>query len=258
MTSYERILALDTSTATMTVAIHSEEGIVAQKQTKAERNHSIYLVPSIIEALEQADMTMNELEAIVVGKGPGSYTGIRIGASVAKTLAWSLNIPLIGVSSLEAMAAGVIQHQEQCVENNHIQLVCPMMNARRGQVYTALYQMDASGTKKLLDDGVRLLADWLQQLSVWIPEKFGQQQQISLHFIGETTPFVDQLQAMQASANDWDVQYFEDSIQARWIAQLGLRALCDQQGEPIHTFAPNYTQLAEAEVKLRQRQQQER
>lgn len=250
MTNYQRLLAFDTSTSSMAVAVLKDGEIAAESHAIAERNHSIYLVPSIIETMTRGNVTMNDLEAIVVGKGPGSYTGIRIAASVAKTLSWSLNLPLVGVSSLEALASasGFSSHRQ-------IQWVCPLMDARRGQVYTGLYRAGENGTICLKEDGVRLFTEWLNELNTFIEENDAKGDSCQLVFVGNTAPFLERIQS--TFSGKIDVACTHSDIQAREVARLGLRAL--QRGEQlqsVHRFTPNYTQLAEAEVKLLQKKRE--
>ncbi|MCD1259558.1 tRNA (adenosine(37)-N6)-threonylcarbamoyltransferase complex dimerization subunit type 1 TsaB [Paenibacillus athensensis] len=101
-----RFLALDTSTASLTIAVLEQGRVLGELNTVAERNHSIGLLPNIRQLLGELGLKPRDLEAVAVGQGPGSYTGVRIGVSTAKTFAWALGIPLLGVSSLEALAYG--------------------------------------------------------------------------------------------------------------------------------------------------------
>ena len=89
-----------------------------------------------------------DIEKIVVAKGPGSYTGVRIGVTIAKTLAWTLNIPLVGISSLEVLAAGVGRYFNGCVS--------PLFDARRGQIYTGLYQYQNGKLQSVVKDQIIL------------------------------------------------------------------------------------------------------
>ena len=102
--------------------------------TNMKKNHSVRVMPAIEQLLNDCDMKPTDLDKIVVAKGPGSYTGVRIGVTIAKTLAWTLNIPLVGISSLEVLAASV----EDILHG----FVSPLFDARRGQIYTGLYQFN--------------------------------------------------------------------------------------------------------------------
>lgn len=250
-----RLLAIDTSTTSMTTAIIQGDKLIAESKAIAERNHSIYLVPSIIELLATASLEMKDIQGIGVGQGPGSYTGVRIGVSVAKTIAWTLNVPLIGVSSLEAMAMGAAD----TVKSSGARWVVPMMDARRGQVYTGLYEIREGRTHLLLPDGNRLLSDWLDELAERSQARGGDDKDrcaAEIALIGETTPFEDQLKAPRAWSTD-RVHIRETSIRAYDIGRLARFRLLRGEIEDVHEFVPNYTQLAEAEAKYLARQQRQ-
>lgn len=98
-----------------------------------------------------------EIDKIVVAKGPGSYTGVRIGVTIAKTLAWTLNKPLVGVSSLEVYAASAGRYFKG--------VISPLFDARRGQIYTGLYQYKEGQLASLMKDQILLAKDWAAMLS---------------------------------------------------------------------------------------------
>jgi tRNA threonylcarbamoyladenosine biosynthesis protein TsaB len=134
------ILSIETATPVCTVAVHRAGKLLAQAEFHLEKVHATVLTPTISFLLQQCGLQKQELSAIAVSKGPGSYTGLRIGVAVAKGLCFSLNIPLIGVDTLEAMAWGMgpLATKDQS-------LICPMLDARRMEVYCALF--DASGRR---------------------------------------------------------------------------------------------------------------
>jgi tRNA threonylcarbamoyladenosine biosynthesis protein TsaB len=98
------LLAIDTATRTASLALYSSEGVLAETTWRSRENHTIELTPQIVRLLELAGAEKNQLTAIAVGLGPGSFTGLRVGISVAKGLAFGLRIPLIGVPTLDAIA----------------------------------------------------------------------------------------------------------------------------------------------------------
>ena len=109
-------------------------GVLASHTLRSRVNHSIRMLPVIEQLLEETSLQVGDLAAIAVSQGPGSFTGVRIGISTAKGLAKGAEIPLIGVSTLEAMALGNFCGAD-------IQL-CPMIDARRGNIFTALYNQN--------------------------------------------------------------------------------------------------------------------
>ncbi|MFP3359151.1 tRNA (adenosine(37)-N6)-threonylcarbamoyltransferase complex dimerization subunit type 1 TsaB, partial [Planococcus sp. SIMBA_143] len=125
------ILAIDTSNYPVGVALIQEDRVIGEYITYIKKNHSVRAMPAIEQLLKDCGIEAKELTKIVVANGPGSYTGVRIGVTLAKTLAWSLSIPLIPVSSLATLASSGRYFSGYIV---------PMFDARRGQVYTGLYE----------------------------------------------------------------------------------------------------------------------
>src|SRR5690554_6176022 len=100
-----KILAFDTSNQPMSVAVVEDNKVLAEITVNIKRNHSIQLMPAIDEMLEQAKLTIDDIDRVAVAEGPGSYTGLRIAVTIAKSLAWTKEIELVGVSSLKLVAA---------------------------------------------------------------------------------------------------------------------------------------------------------
>lgn len=136
------ILNLDTSTQICSVALALDGELLGLKESHEDKSHASLLAVFIKNILEENAKAISDLDAVAVSKGPGSYTGLRIGASTAKGLSFGAGIRLIGVDTLSSMAAGVI-HGNQ-LENNALPkdksfCLCPMIDARRMEVYTAIY-----------------------------------------------------------------------------------------------------------------------
>lgn len=152
-----KVLAIDTSNLVLGVAVADENRLLGEVITNQKKNHSVRLMPTIQSLLDDLDLSPRELDGIAVAKGPGSYTGVRIGVATAKSLSWSLQRPLVGISSLEVLAA----HFRY--ENR---LISPLFDARRGQVFTGLYRGSENGRlQRVEEDRIILLDDWLQSLS---------------------------------------------------------------------------------------------
>ena len=128
------ILNLETATAVCSVAVSRDGNVLQQLNASGERAHASQLTTLITQCLQQTGVAFADLDAVAVSNGPGSYTGLRIGISTAKGICYAADKPLITVGTLEAMASGwYAQHPNQEV------LVCPMIDARRMEVYTAVY-----------------------------------------------------------------------------------------------------------------------
>lgn len=141
------ILNLETATKTCSVALAEGLEILAVKEMTSEQfSHAEKLNLFIEEVLRDAGKEMKDLEAVAVSAGPGSYTGLRIGTSAAKGMCYALEIPLIAVNSLKALA--------RMVEDERTDLICPMFDARRSEVYAAIYdkelnELEATNAKVL-------------------------------------------------------------------------------------------------------------
>ena len=128
-----KILAIDTSSKTCGVCILEDKKEIYKEDLVTDRSHSIKLMPIIDEVFSKTSLTLNDIDLIVCDKGPGSFTGIRIGVATAKAFADSLDKPLIGVSSLEALAYSYLAH------NGYI---CSILDAKHTNCYTALYKAE--------------------------------------------------------------------------------------------------------------------
>jgi tRNA threonylcarbamoyladenosine biosynthesis protein TsaB len=137
------ILCLETATPVCSVALCDSEGNILKKESSDNRSHATRLTIFIEELLSEAGISTEELEAVAVSKGPGSYTGLRIGVSVAKGIAYGASVPLIGIDTTRSMFNGVIADADQKFGTVSTSLFCPMIDARRMEVYYSLF--DAKG-----------------------------------------------------------------------------------------------------------------
>ena len=131
------ILCIETATEVCSVALCSNGIILSLQEEKEGRSHASKLTPLIENTFKHAGTEMNSLDAVAVSMGPGSYTGLRIGVSVAKGIAYALKKPLIAVSTLRAMSEGFITGYAAGYPDDA--LFCPMIDARRMEVYNAVY-----------------------------------------------------------------------------------------------------------------------
>jgi tRNA threonylcarbamoyladenosine biosynthesis protein TsaB len=229
-------LVLDTSTSIMTVGLANEAGMIGEVTTNLTNNHSIRLLPSIEWLMKQTDIKPTDLQTIAVGIGPGSYTGVRIGVTTAKSLAWSLKLPLTGLSSLQAIAIGA---------GSVSPYIVPLVDARRGQVYTGLYRWEDNRLITVIPDRITLLQQWLTELTVFADK--------GIAFTGEGIPkHSEALVAFQLGQKAGQVELHRSEL--GWIQAKNLVALLRQGQGHAHTdhaydLVPNYTQLAEAEAK---------
>jgi len=134
------ILNIETSTEVCSVALALDGNVIHSRENLTGQNHAMLVTVFIDELLAESNITMEQLDAVAVSGGPGSYTGLRIGVSVAKGLCYASRKPLIAITSLEAMAHHVIHNPEIFQQTKTgSTLFCPMIDARRMEVYTSFY-----------------------------------------------------------------------------------------------------------------------
>ena len=196
------------------LAILEDETLLAQMTLNIKKNHSITLMPAIDFLMNSLDMKPTDLDRIVVAQGPGSYTGLRMAVATAKTLAHTLKIELIGVSSLLALVPEQVEG-----------LVIPVMDARRNNVYAGFYQSGQS----VRPEAHLPLAEVLEIAGV-------ADQPVT--FVGETAVFAEQIEAALPG-----VSVQPTLPDAAAIGRLGL----DLPAQSIHDFVPNYLKRVEAE-----------
>ncbi|MFQ6110542.1 MAG: tRNA (adenosine(37)-N6)-threonylcarbamoyltransferase complex dimerization subunit type 1 TsaB [Nitrospinota bacterium] len=136
------LLALDTSTPRAGVALASEEGPLGELQSTSPLSHSRRILKMVDALLSALGLRLGEVEALACGLGPGSFTGLRIGLATAKGLALSLGVPLVGVSTLEAMASAAGSSGE----------VCPLIDAKKGEVFCARFRAEGGELMRLTED----------------------------------------------------------------------------------------------------------
>lgn len=141
------ILGIETATEICSVSLLRDGKISALRESAGSNEHSKLLTAYIHDVIMEAHLTPSQLDAVAVSMGPGSYTGLRIGVSTAKGLCFSLDIPLIGVSTLKALARQVIFAGKENIAFDENTLFCPMIDARRMEVYMAIYNQSLQEVK---------------------------------------------------------------------------------------------------------------
>lgn len=125
------ILNIDTSTDNASVCVANDEQVLVIKKNNQQKDHASWLHPVIIETMQEAAIRLSEIDAIAVTIGPGSYTGLRVGLAAAKGICYALEKPLLTVNTLLVMA--------NAINDEQVDLLCPMIDARRMEVFTAIY-----------------------------------------------------------------------------------------------------------------------
>ncbi|MCM3292827.1 tRNA (adenosine(37)-N6)-threonylcarbamoyltransferase complex dimerization subunit type 1 TsaB [Paenibacillus sp. MER 180] len=276
-----KVLALDTSTSTMALALLQDRRTAAQLESQAERNHSLKLVPAMQSMLKGLGWEGSDLSLLAVGIGPGSYTGVRISVTAAKTMAWAWGKPVVGVSSLHALALSGLEavHKEK-FSDGALKIgrdwVYPLVDARRGQVYTARFrtgtdtgavevddktsrqepEWDAQLGYRVQEDGIRLFSQVAEEVAHVLQSTDLEPADMPEHvwFVGEIEPHMERIAALQEQFGD-RIHAVPCMMKAHWIGRIGSKAFHQGEIGDTHRLEPNYTQLTEAESKLLAKEQ---
>jgi tRNA threonylcarbamoyladenosine biosynthesis protein TsaB len=223
-----RILAIDTSTRTESVAVLEDGIVLAEVYTTSEQTHAKRLLSAIDATLHMAALKTEACDALAVTIGPGSFTGLRIGISTVKGLAFATGKPVAGVSSLDVLA-------QQFPQSRH--LVCPMIDARKKQVYTALYECgNDMRLTKLADDCAIEPEKWLKQIEqpcLFVGDGIAVYGDLIKEALGERALFAPpHLNSVQASA----------------VAAAGMKQIVEGRDADVAALEPYYIRQSDAEM----------
>ncbi len=151
-----KILGIDTSSMAASVAVIEDNTLICEYTINTKKTHSQKLMPMIENMLNLSDLSVKEIDAVAICEGPGSFTGLRIGMATAKAIAHVNNIPVIGVNSLEILAANM---------NLCDKKICSILDAQRNQVYTGRYQYVDGNLTEIKEIGIQLIEELLDELS---------------------------------------------------------------------------------------------
>lgn len=208
------ILNIETATKQCSVSISKNNELVALRELAGENfNHAEKLHVFIEEVINEANIKLNDLNAVSVSKGPGSYTGLRIGVSTAKGLCYALNIPLIAIDTLQIIAKQIK------ISNGIIQ---PMIDARRMEVFTASFDMN----HQLMGETIALVLD---------ENSFNETNEI-IHFIGDGAEKSEQVLKGDRFIFHSNLKY----PSAKEMADLSYQAFLDSRFEDVAYFEPYY------------------
>ena len=156
------ILALDSTAQVGSVALCQDETLIAEYTINTGHTHSETLLPMVESVLKIAGYTVDDVDLFVCTAGPGSFTGVRIGAATVKGIAFGKDTPCIGVSTLEALALNGVALEG---------ILCPCMNARRQQVYNALFDCDGTSPSRICEDRALAIAELGEELTENYPDR---------------------------------------------------------------------------------------
>lgn len=215
------ILQIETATQVCSIALSADGETIAFHDIDEPNVHAARLTLMVEELLRTTNLSFKDLAAVAVGKGPGSYTGLRIGVSTAKGLCYATDLPLIGIDTLAGMAAGFIANSSLITENMQL---CPMVDARRMEVYAAVY-----------DNRLRQITPPAATIvDAQSFEFLGTDQRIILFGSG-----ADKLEVLFAENEQVEVvSQFKNS--ARHLSHLAYCAYMDKQFADVAYFEPYY------------------
>ncbi len=212
-------LAIDTSTDTASLALVQDDEVLAELTWRCGQNHSTQLLPHLSHLLNQAKMNLQSADCIIVAKGPGSYNGLRVGISTAKGLAFSLGIPIVGISTLEVEA---YQHAETGLP------VCPIFNAGREEIATATYQRKRNKWCQLTAEHITTVETLCSRITT------------KTVFCGEFIPFIAAQLRKQLKHRAIILSPAAGLRRASFLAELGLKRLKAGDYDDPATLQPLY------------------
>lgn len=225
------VLGIESSTPTASVALAGPGGLVGEITLNIGLTHSEQLLPLIVDLLEQSRYSLEQVEGIAVSGGPGSFTGLRIGMATAKALAQGAGIPLLAVPTLDALA----YTQWGCGA-----LVSPVMNARKKEVYTALYRFKDQEPELLEPYQAVNPAEWVGVLA-----KYSRK----IVFVGDGVGAYPENWAELGSLAVIPPEIFQGA-RAAAVAWLGRKGLLAGEKEDLYSLKPYYIRPVEAQLKL--------
>ena len=241
-----KILAMDSSGLVASVALVCDGVMIAEYTTNFKKTHSQTLLPMIDEIVKMTGIALEEIDAIAVAAGPGSFTGLRIGSSTAKGLGLALKKPIIPVPTVEGIAYNLFGMNK---------LVCPIMDARRNQVYTGLYTFDAGAMNVISEQKAVSIDEIVEEINNLNMEDYS----ISCKevvFLGDGVPVFKDFIIENCKV---PVSFAPAHMAMQRAGAVAVRAeYYYGQGkvEPAAEHKPDYLRLSQAEREMQEKQEQ--
>lgn len=227
-----KIICLDSSGLTASVAVLEDDQLIAEYNVTYKKTHSQTLLPMLDEIKKMIELDLTTVDAIAIAKGPGSFTGLRIGSATAKGLAQALDKPIIEIGTLEGMACNLYGSRD---------IICPIMDARRQQVYTGIFMFEET-LQTLLPDSAMSIEELITKVT-----KIADEKNRKIVFLGDGVPvFKD---AIVEALGD-RVIFAPAHMNRQRAAAFGYLALEKlARGEVVSCYehAPEYLRLSQAE-----------
>ena len=231
-----KILGLDSSGIVASVAIVEDDVLIAEYTVNYKKTHSQTLLPMLDEIAKMTELDLNSIDAIAVAAGPGSFTGLRIGSATAKGLGLALKKPLIAIPTVEGLAYNLYDISG---------LICPIMDARRKQVYTGIY--------RFTDHQLKVVEDQMAVPMETVIEKLNQYGE-AVTFLGDGVPVFHELIAEKMTVPYSFAPAHVNRQRAAAVAALGLLYAADGKFETATEHCPDYLRLSQAERERAERE----
>lgn len=224
-----KILAIESASVTASCAVSEDYNILGEFSLSHKKTHSEKLMPLIEELLKELDIKIQDIDVIAVSEGPGSYTGLRIGAAIAKSLAFAGNLPIANIPTMKSMAGNVYDTEK---------LIVPIMDAKAGRVYTGIYKWEVEELKTVREQfpcNIDELADILNEY----------EEQLLITGDGS----VSYRKILEEKLNN--KAYFSpvkfNSLNAATLCIIGYEMAKKGETTTASTFKPQYLRLSQAE-----------
>jgi tRNA threonylcarbamoyl adenosine modification protein YeaZ len=223
-----RILSMDTATEAVSCAIIDENKLLGEITFNFEKQHSIILMPIVDKLLTRTKLSLDSIDGFIISKGPGSFTGLRIGMATVKGLAFGVNKPIISVSTLDALAYNLSFTSG---------VICPIMDALRDNVYTGIYKSSQDGISIIEKPMVISIDDLINKLKDACEP---------IYFVGDGThKYFDKLK--NNLPNCFIAPVNLNLARASSLGELGMKLLKQGYKDDINTVAPIYIRKSQAE-----------
>lgn len=234
-----KLLAIDSSGLVASVAVLEEDSVLGEYSTNFKKTHSQTLLPMISELKKMLGLDMNAIDAIAVAGGPGSFTGLRIGSATAKGLGLALDKPLISVPTVDAMAYQLYGTKG---------LICPIMDARRAQVYTGIYTFE---------EDTFIVVEGQQAISIQeLMGKLNAYRQ-PVTFLGDGVPVHKEILKELLQVPVYFAPSFASRQRAAVLGTLALAYMKEGKTEAAKDHKPDYLRLSQAERERLEEQKQQ-
>jgi tRNA threonylcarbamoyladenosine biosynthesis protein TsaB len=242
-----RILGIDTATTIASVAlvengellaeeIYPRPNAISPSASHPKKNHAEIVIPLIESVLAQACVVLNDIGGVAVSIGPGSFTGVRIGLSTVKGLMYGWNLPVVGISTLQAYASGIT-----CSED----LICALLDARKKEVYMAIFRRFGAKVERLTEDLVMPVALAIENIAEHAQNR-------SCLLIGEGAQvYASEFQSVYGRDVRVDLEQRQRSVAAA-VAYLGWQRIARSEADDLAGLLPVYVRPSEAESKHKQ------